>query len=466
MPHPHARASSLPPLRLICPRCRHADRAGVFHLHPLVLPGDSAFSPARLSRGLERARVLECSNRHCRARYPVIEGIPVIFRDPDALSLALNPPVDLLSLGADRLVALVEGQSPENALASQLARLARYALAAFPDVLHPAERALELFPLLPGQTLTAHGADVAGWLESLGEHSRLHAGPRISLGCALGREAWAFSSGPTVLVDAHLPSLLFSRRLEREGMVSFPIPLDLWRWTHLAIDLPAPTIPVARVCCDVLDPPFEAEVFGSVLALNLVDSVSDPTMALGQAHALTHPSGLLTLTSPFAWRSEVTAKERWLERIVPGRVSGEEALRLLLARSFSPPMEVVARQDFVWLLRSSAREAMLYRSVGICAARPPDATDSEENSPAEGLEAHPVHPTSSLEPEDEALLDRDAGDEPVSYADEVDSAAPSLREEAPPEGELFDRVLLHSEDLHSESFENESLPHEGELEEK
>lgn len=367
------------PLLLICPRCRQLNAEGRLECHAIVHP--QSRQPAFPGPSLHSVSVLECSNLHCRARYPVVEGIPVIFRDPRALDLTLSPPVDVLSLGTERLLALADGQLPSSGLHTLLARLARYLRAGFGDWI---EEALGESTKVSAPAI--HAVEVLAWMQSLGEAHHLSAAAqaiaaatfaevssdevpvlRASLGCALGREAFEVDS-PTLLVDAHLTGLLVGQRLRRDGRLDAIAPISACQWAPLTVTVPLPArASVAYVCTDVLDPPFLAGAFGSVMALNLIDSVSDPVTAIGQAAALVAEGGMLTLTSPFAWREEVTPPERWLERQgVPVGTRPETVLMSLLEQNFPSSRKLKGRKAFPWTMQNFPHEQVLYRSIGWC----------------------------------------------------------------------------------------------------
>ncbi len=69
---------------------------------------------------------------------------------------------------------------------------------------------------------------------------------------------------------------------------------------------------VTWVCGDVLEPPLLAGTFDLVLAVNLFDSVDDPSVAVGQASALVRPGGWLLAAHPGAWNANATPPDRWL----------------------------------------------------------------------------------------------------------------------------------------------------------
>lgn len=69
---------------------------------------------------------------------------------------------------------------------------------------------------------------------------------------------------------------------------------------------------VRWVCADVRHPPLVAESFDLVTAINLLDSVHDPYVALGQAAAILRPGGHLILAQPDAWSTTVADPDQWL----------------------------------------------------------------------------------------------------------------------------------------------------------
>jgi len=293
----------------------------------------------------------------------VIEGIPIIFRNPAVVALATNAPLDLLALPVDTQHALVQGLPPDHDLAQHFSRLARYLWAGFGDLAETPEDNLAPQPI--------HALDVVAWLLALGEEEVMAGGQlRLIAGGALGRELWAFKAGATVLMEAHLPSLLAARRLMREGELSIVAPESTLSWVSTRWQAPGDVqIPVGMVCCDALDPPFSGDQFASILALNLVDSVHDPALMLGQSHAMLASGGLLTVTSPFTWRTNVTPAERWLERSM-GAFTPADAMHTMVTQRLDPPMHIRGQRDFVWSLRSSRHEAMVYRSKGWCLEKP------------------------------------------------------------------------------------------------
>jgi SAM-dependent methyltransferase len=126
---------------------------------------------------------------------------------------------------------------------------------------------------------------------------------------------------------------------------------------------------------NAMDPPLFANTADIVLAVNLIDSVSNPLALLGQMDALLRVGGLLVLTSPFAWRDSLTPPEEALgggtfEPFV--ELGSAEALRRILEGRLpvSVPFsyEILRTEDVPWTLRDHAR-AMTHYDVHVLVAK-------------------------------------------------------------------------------------------------
>ena len=330
--------------KLICPRCRHLNSQGQLFQAPLLCADQSLARPGALAQESS----LHCANSNCHAQYPVIKGIPAILSHAGVLAHAESPLLYPYDLPIDALAAALDGADRSFVLAEHTHRIGRFVLSAFGD--HT--------DLSWPQRCSPHGIELVEWLQELVDEAFLREHWTLSLGAAVGREAWALDS-PTLLSDAHLPSLLATQAL-LEGPADFLIQSEPGRWQRFSVNPPAAPQSLALVCCDAANPPFEAEQFGAVLAANLVDSVHDPFTVLGQAAALTHPQGRLIVTTPFAWREAITPAKRWLSH---GYRSSDEGL-LDTMRRVAPYAELEAKREFTWGLWNSAREAVHYRSQG------------------------------------------------------------------------------------------------------
>lgn len=68
-----------------------------------------------------------------------------------------------------------------------------------------------------------------------------------------------------------------------------------------------------RIHGDLLDPPFLPESYTTVVLANVLDSVSNPLLAMQQAVALLAPGGELIVSCAFAFAACITPPEQWFD---------------------------------------------------------------------------------------------------------------------------------------------------------
>lgn len=128
----------------------------------------------------------------------------------------------------------------------------------------------------------------------------------------------------------------------------------------------ARAFPGRAVVGDAADPPFLAHSFDLVLAINLLDTVPDPRLVLGQADALLRPGGTLALSCPYAWSPERTPPVAQFEpaQLLATLVGDAEPLGLELS------YEILEHQDrSSWRLRQGPRSVMSYDCQWIVARK-------------------------------------------------------------------------------------------------
>jgi SAM-dependent methyltransferase len=150
-----------------------------------------------------------------------------------------------------------------------------------------------------------------GWLSAHGPVD----GDAVELGCGVGGHAMLWREacrGSVTLCDLRPAMLSVGRTLNAGRPRTLP-----WRhmgrhYAPITVQSPPRSLDdVHYIVGDALNPPFPAEHFGLVCALNLLDAIRDPWMLLGQLDALTAPGGLLLLGQPFHYEPHAQHPDGW-----------------------------------------------------------------------------------------------------------------------------------------------------------
>lgn len=257
----------------------------------------------------------------CDARYPVHEGIALVVPEPARLLDQPPLPDDVEAWCAD-LATL----APDAAAAREAWLLTMYALSHHPKAC-PASFVRR--SMRDQHQLSEH---LCTWLDAHGPV----AGDALEVGCGVGGHAalWrAACSGSVTLCDLRPAMLQVGRALHAGEPCTLPWRQMGRRYTPITISAPTqPLDNVHYIVGDALNPPFPAEHFSLVSALNLLDAIRDPWMLLGQLDALTAPGGLLLLGQPFHYEPHAQHPDGWFAHpdalidTLQGRLTGLEHL--------------------------------------------------------------------------------------------------------------------------------------------
>jgi len=112
-------------------------------------------------------------------------------------------------------------------------------------------------------------------------------------------------------------------------------------------DVAVDVAPSARFLVgDALSLPFGDGDFVTVVALNLIDRVPDPLLALDELARMVAPGGALLVGSPYTWLESFTDRERWLGGFMRdgAPVRGRDTIRSHLSSTLT--FESEARMPF------------------------------------------------------------------------------------------------------------------------
>ena len=290
---------------LVCPVCRKAPQAW----------------------GVE-PNSLRCENASCRTVFPRIHPqIPALF-DGTLDAVSERDPLDELE-PAEKVVDAIRGLGIGSARANAIFVTTMYLRS------HYLERPNFITALCDG--LLGRIADPIATV--------------LDLGCGVGGLAIevAHRTGAHVVgVDSNPHALRWALIAAEHRPFSIPL-----RRSARSVEIVRLTPPVAAapgsvewVCANVGQPPLPAEAFDLVTAVNVLDSVDNPSLVLAQASALLRPGGHLLLAQPDAWISSGVDPEHWLAD------SPSEWDRVLAQVGLST---VACMDDIAWVLRQTDR---------------------------------------------------------------------------------------------------------------
>lgn len=248
--------------------------------------------------------ILACGPGGCRARFPVIDGVPVLV--PDLRHYLTEAGVyllardDLTPAVADLLGAVMPPSAWFDAARHHLSGYVRDHWGAC-DPTDQADPA-------PGQAWALVEAGLSGVTDI--------SGPVIELGAAAGgvTRALAERFATRVLgLDLSAPLVRFATRALRGGRLRYPLRLAGTAYEEREIVVPPPARGTPTIwLADAQVPPVAGGQAGLVVALNLLDCVADPTRLLRSAAELLRPGGYLLIATPCDWNLAATPADGWI----------------------------------------------------------------------------------------------------------------------------------------------------------
>ncbi len=296
-----------------------------------------------------------CPDPECAARYPIIDGIPILLVNlRDYLSAYGSLILQREDLAAESLDVLGEalGQGSAFDLARQYT--SSYGWDAYGDYADQ-----ELDTSLHTRMLLARlqGSQPPPTIPQP-EHT-------LEFGCAAGRctfEVAAQTNGLVLGCDLNFPLLRIARRVLETGVARFPLKRSGLRYDTLTCPTPFGEIDnVDFWVVDACAPAFADATVDRILGFNLLDAVQEPAAFLDQSARLLAADGELWLSTPFEWTGDVTPMDNWLggTRAIGNDNPVDAVKRWLTAPP--RPMHCVWEADGArWATRVSERATTVY----------------------------------------------------------------------------------------------------------
>ncbi len=336
-----------------------------------------------------RSGILVCGEPTCRHEYPIVDGIPIIMPElrrhlgERAIELLLRDDLDPAVMGL-----LGDALGPDSWLDIVRQGVSTYAWDAYAD-LDPDEPPGGPRPGAARRCLEALLALAA---------ARVPNGRLLDLGCGGGRTSFdlaAANTGALVLgVDSNLALLRLAGRAGQGGQIAYARRRigTVYDERRFAGDLPGRER-VDFWACDALALPFAAGQAALVLALNLLDCVTDPHRLLLGMAAVLRPGGLLLLATPFDWSTRATPAAGWIgghSQRGEGAGAAEPLLQALLTEGAHPlsvpGLQLVGTAEAAWQTRLHARSAVAYSTHLVAARR--TSNEKVDNAAAGSLHTY------------------------------------------------------------------------------
>jgi uncharacterized protein YbaR (Trm112 family)/SAM-dependent methyltransferase len=341
----------------------------------LICPGCRTRNGDRLElRTVERNTAGDLLICACGRRYPVVDGVPILLRDPTHFLVNEIAGVVERDLAPEVAAALVE-TGPDDAPYPRLVEhLSIYLDAHWGDRAAPPPDGPPFAPAqtpdrtsigteAPAAPSQAGGDGIRPLLARVAARASSRVALAVELGSSVGRFVAELAAGADHVVGVELSfgAVRRARRLlagERVAYARRTIGRHYTPASAAAGDRAVAADRVTLVCSDALDPPLVPGVFGRVAALNLLDSVRHPRLLLSVIDGLCAPGGEILVSCPYAWQSGVVEDA---ERFGGADPAGALVRILREGEGLGGRYAIEDEAELAWTLRRDARSAVAYR---------------------------------------------------------------------------------------------------------
>ncbi|MBW3662214.1 MAG: methyltransferase domain-containing protein [Actinobacteria bacterium] len=306
--------------------------------------------------------VLACDMDACGARHPLLHGVPVIVADLSGV--VENQVLNLVhpdAIDTDVAVLLGDAGGPGSPLDARRQNLSTYTWGHWGD----------LDPAGDGPKEASVLALLERGLEVTRGTGREVSGPALDLGAGLGRTSLrlAEATGEAVLgIELNVSFARAAMLIIDTGHVAYDLRVTGTRYERRSFDVPVEHSELVDIwVADVAVLPVQAERFGLITSLNLVDCIQHPYTHLQALHDLLQPGGVAIVSSPYDWAPNATDPAHWLGGRPGPEQDGDSPTVLRRLLSGEGPDAIAGLRlldevpDLPWDVRLHARSTMRYR---------------------------------------------------------------------------------------------------------
>jgi SAM-dependent methyltransferase/uncharacterized protein YbaR (Trm112 family) len=336
-------------IEFICPRCRHGSDEGVVQaslkLEQVFIKEDDF-----VLEGL-----FVCSNADCDFTYPILNGVPIILKDIRGWWHSEKSKLSAIKSGAveieEYFAELSLNEPSFHAEKSLISSYMNLHYGTFDDSAAPFTTWIDPKPFWEKVDGIAKPEDDQTYHRSL------------DLGCSVGRYTFDLARFSELAIGIDLKfSAVSAAALFHRSKKIFYERRKYGRCFEKIETSHSPPQNVLFLVADALDPPFRAETFDLVAALNLIDNVKLPLVLIGQMDALLKQDGSLILGAPYEWQNDICDPEEWLEA---DEMDSPEMLQRILEGKLIPQMglkyEVLKNiSDIPWPMRHHVRHYSMF----------------------------------------------------------------------------------------------------------
>ena len=281
---------------IICPKCRYMDSNKKYE-YPIVLQKVFKREGKFIINGF-----FQCQNELCREVYPILMGVPIVLKNLNLwwasekvkLFAHLNIP--------DELASFFQTIDIKNKIYQNEININSLYMDSHYGNLSPTSYESK-----------SHNAYWQEIIKAIKLFDQELLNKSIDLGCSVGRLTFekAKLAKLAIGIDMSFNMILAAVKIQQTQQITYnqKIRDNTYKRINFSYEVPDN---VLFLVADALDPPFRANSFDQVSALNLLDNVSLPLILIQQMDALLEHKGNIILTSPYEWRDDICDQKEWI----------------------------------------------------------------------------------------------------------------------------------------------------------